>query len=135
MELTGFGRRCWGERKKEVPNAKNPSTIRTGVLRRVIELARAGRRHSSRRLDQRSCEQPRNERHRPARRCKLIISAARRLAVQRWTLPAGSSSAICHESREAPEAGIILWNVSDPQHSSSKIHLSIARSVPLGELK
>jgi hypothetical protein len=58
--------------------------------RRVIGLARAGRRHSSRRLDQRSCEQPRNERHRPARRCKLIISAARRLAVQRWTSSCGS---------------------------------------------
>jgi transposase-like protein len=31
VELTRFRRRCWGERKKEVPNAKNPSTIRAGV--------------------------------------------------------------------------------------------------------
>src|SRR5947209_3664911 len=31
LELTRFCRRCWGERKEEVPNAKNPSTIRTGV--------------------------------------------------------------------------------------------------------
>jgi hypothetical protein len=31
LELTRFRRRCWGERKKEVPNAKNPSTIRAGV--------------------------------------------------------------------------------------------------------
>ena len=29
--MTRFRRRCWGERKKEVPNAKNPSTIRAGV--------------------------------------------------------------------------------------------------------
>ncbi len=32
MELTRFRRRCWGERKKEARNAKNPSTIRAGVL-------------------------------------------------------------------------------------------------------
>src|SRR5260370_347421 len=31
VELTRFRRRCWGERKKEAPNAKNPSTIRAGV--------------------------------------------------------------------------------------------------------
>src|SRR5713101_2834982 len=31
LELTRFRRRCWGERKKEAPNAKNPSTIRAGV--------------------------------------------------------------------------------------------------------
>src|SRR5260370_1473156 len=31
LELTRFRRRCWGERKKEVPNAKKPSTIPAGV--------------------------------------------------------------------------------------------------------
>src|SRR5260370_27062786 len=31
LELTRFRRRCWGERKKEAANAKNPSTIRAGV--------------------------------------------------------------------------------------------------------
>ncbi len=31
LELTRFRRRCRGERKKEAPNAKNPSTIRAGV--------------------------------------------------------------------------------------------------------
>ena len=31
VELTRFRRGCWGERKKEVPNAKNPSTICAGV--------------------------------------------------------------------------------------------------------
>src|SRR5216684_4185225 len=31
VELTRFRRRCWGERKTEAPNAKNPSTIRAGV--------------------------------------------------------------------------------------------------------
>ena len=31
LELTRFRRRCWGERKKEIPHATNPSTISAGV--------------------------------------------------------------------------------------------------------
>jgi transposase-like protein len=29
--LTRFGRRCWGKRKKEVPNARNTSTVCAGA--------------------------------------------------------------------------------------------------------
>jgi transposase len=43
VELTRSRRGCWGERKKEFPNAKNPSTICAGIRRRIVELARAGR--------------------------------------------------------------------------------------------
>jgi hypothetical protein len=37
LKLTRFRRRCRGERKKEVPNAENPSTIRAGIWCRIIE--------------------------------------------------------------------------------------------------
>jgi transposase len=40
VDLTRFRRRCWGETKKEDPDARNPSTIPTGVPRRIVELAR-----------------------------------------------------------------------------------------------
>jgi hypothetical protein len=42
LELTRLGRRCWGERKKEVLNAKNPSTIRAGVSAANHRLVRSG---------------------------------------------------------------------------------------------
>lgn len=43
LEVTRFGGRCWGGRKKEVPNAKNPSTVGAGVSAPIVELARSGR--------------------------------------------------------------------------------------------
>ena len=144
MELTRFRRRCWGERKKEIPNATNPSTISAGV---PAANHRTGARWTEDRASWRASSNPQPTRsaNGSSRQRSMRVCAATALAPAsaRNSTGLGARTASCAKSARSyqkPRPGSlrrpprrrrgVRVRRSQPGRASDSYHVPRARRLP-----